>query len=164
VAASGVTFHDDEEGAAGTVAEVEAAGLRAQLRRLDVTDPVGASAVVQSLTEALGGLDVFINNAGIGSHTPFLDLDLDEWRTTIETDLTGAFVCGQQAARLMVGRPGAHGRGAQPVICAATVPHAAMPRWIRGMANGRVTNVRSASGCALPVGRARARSPVRPAC
>lgn len=104
----GVTFHNDEAGAAGTVEEVQATTRRAELRRLDVTDPLGASAVVQSLASALGGLDVFVNNAGTGSQAPFLDLDLDEWRTTIETDLTGAFVCGQQAARLMVdaGTPG----------------------------------------------------------
>jgi NAD(P)-dependent dehydrogenase (short-subunit alcohol dehydrogenase family) len=80
----GVTFHTDEVGARGTVDEVEAVGRRAELRRLDVTDSSGAPGVVRDLADTLGGLAM------------------------IETDLTGAFVCGQQAARLMVesGTPG----------------------------------------------------------
>jgi hypothetical protein len=104
----GVTFHTDEVGARGTVDEVEATGRRAELRRLDVTDPSGAPGVVRDLADTLGGLDVFVNNAGTGGGSPFLEIDLDEWRAIIETDLTGAFVCGQQAARLMVesGTPG----------------------------------------------------------
>jgi NAD(P)-dependent dehydrogenase (short-subunit alcohol dehydrogenase family) len=104
----GVTFHTDEVGARGTVDEVEAVGRRAELRRLGVTDPSGAPGVVRDLADTLGGLDVFVNNAGTGGGSPFLEIDLDEWRAIIETDLTGAFVCGQQAARLMVesGTPG----------------------------------------------------------
>lgn len=99
----GVTFHTDEHGAQGTVEEVQATGRRAELRRLDVTDAGGATAVVDELAGALGGLDVFVNNAGTRGGGPFLDLELAQWRATIETDLTGAFVCGQKAARLMVG-------------------------------------------------------------
>lgn len=98
----GVTFHTDEAGARETVEEVTAAGRRAELRQLDVTNTSHAPAVVEELADALGGLDVFVNNAGTGSGAPFLELGLDEWRQTIETDLTGAFVCGQRAARLMV--------------------------------------------------------------
>ena len=98
----GVTFHTDETGARDTAEEVRAAGRRAELAQLDVTKLADAPAVVRDLAEALGGLDVFVNNAGIGGGAPFLELDLDTWRATLETDLTGAFVCGQQAARLMV--------------------------------------------------------------
>lgn len=105
----GVTFHRDKEGAEGTVAEVRATGQRAELRQLDVTELTAAPQVVEELAEALGGLDVFVNNAGTGAGAPFLDLGLDDWRTTLETDLTGAFVCGQQAARLMV-ESGTRGR------------------------------------------------------
>ena len=97
-----VTFHTDEAGAQGAVQEVRAAGRRSALRQLDVTDPTSAAAVVESLTDELGGLDVFVNNAGTGSSAPFLELDLEEWRHTLETDLTGAFVCSQRAAQLMV--------------------------------------------------------------
>lgn len=104
----GVTFHTDERGARDTAEQVAAAGRRAEVRQLDVTDASGAPAVVETLADALGGLDVFVNNAGTGPGGRFLELNLDEWRATVDTDLTGAFLCGQQAARHMVaaGRAG----------------------------------------------------------
>lgn len=55
-----------------------------------------------SLAGALDGLDVLVNNAGTGSSAPFLDLSLEEWSHTLDVDLTGPFVCGQAAARIMV--------------------------------------------------------------
>ena len=104
----GVTFHTDEDGARGTAHEVRATGRRAELRQLDVTRPSDAAAVIDDLAGALGGLHIFVNNAGTGSGAPFLELQLEEWRRTLETDLTGAFVCGQRAAQIMVdaGTPG----------------------------------------------------------
>jgi NAD(P)-dependent dehydrogenase (short-subunit alcohol dehydrogenase family) len=104
----GVTFHTDEEGGRDTIEAVEAAGQLAVMRRLDVNEP-SAPSVVRDLAGALGGLDVFVNNAGVNPRTPFLELAADEWRATIETNLTGALVCGQEAARLMVAA-GAAGR------------------------------------------------------
>ena len=44
------------------------------------------------LGEELGGIDVFVNNAGTGGSALFLDLSLEQWRTTVATDLDGAFV------------------------------------------------------------------------
>jgi len=104
----GVTWHEDQEGAEGTAREVRAAGRRAEVRRLDLSRADGAGAVVDDLAGALGGLDVLVANAGTGASTPFLETDLATWRHVLEVDLTGAFVCGQAAARLMVaaGTPG----------------------------------------------------------
>src|ERR671939_478358 len=67
--------------------------------------------VVGELADALGGLDVLVNNAGTGDSTPFLEVELDIWRHVLEVDLTGAFLCGQAAARRMV----AAGRGGRIV-------------------------------------------------
>ncbi len=63
--------------------------------------------MIDGLIAELGGVDVFVNNAGAGLQTPFLDVTLDEWNRVLDTDLTGAFVCLQRAARSMV----AAGRG-----------------------------------------------------
>ncbi|PJI52072.1 SDR family oxidoreductase, partial [Methylobacterium radiotolerans] len=41
-------------------------------------------------------------HAGAGLQTPFLDVTLEEWNRVLDTDLTGAFVCLQRAARAMV--------------------------------------------------------------
>lgn len=103
----GITWHSDEEGARETAAEVARLGGTAHVERLDVTDLPDAAAVVDRLADALGGLDVFVNNAGTGLSRPFLQVSLQEWRDVIATDLDGAFVCMQQAARRMV--DGGHG-------------------------------------------------------
>jgi NAD(P)-dependent dehydrogenase (short-subunit alcohol dehydrogenase family) len=96
-----LTWHTDERGARDTAAEVEKHGRRAVVARLDTSEP-SCGNVINDLIDELGGVDVFVNNAGTGDGTPFLDLDLDTWRSTVATDLDGAFVCLQCAARHMV--------------------------------------------------------------
>ena len=65
---------------------------------------------------------MFVSNAGTGDGTPFLDLSYEVWRTTVATDLDGAFVCIQRAARHMV--PAGHGGR----IIAITSVHEHQPR------------------------------------
>jgi NAD(P)-dependent dehydrogenase (short-subunit alcohol dehydrogenase family) len=98
----GVTWHSDRDGAEGTAAEVREQGSNAVVSRLDVTRFEEAAGVVEALAGELGGLDVFVNNAGGGPSHPFLEFPLDHWRQVIDLNLTGAFVCAQRAARIMV--------------------------------------------------------------
>ena len=105
----GVTWHEDEPNAQGTAAEVREIGRRAEVRRLDLSDAANGPPVIDELADALGGLDALVNNAGTGDTTPFLELELATWRHILETDLTGAFLCAQAAARRMV-RDGTRGR------------------------------------------------------
>jgi NAD(P)-dependent dehydrogenase (short-subunit alcohol dehydrogenase family) len=98
----GVTWHTDEAGAEGTAEEIAAVGRRAVVRRLDLTDLPAAASVVDNLADALGGLDVLVNNAGAGISEPFLEVELDSWRHVLDVDLTGQMLCAQRAARRMV--------------------------------------------------------------
>jgi NAD(P)-dependent dehydrogenase (short-subunit alcohol dehydrogenase family) len=98
----GVTWHEDEDGARDTAREVESKGRRAEVRRLDLAEVEQGAPVVGELADALGGVDVFVNNAGTGHSTPFLELSLEEWSHVLDVDLTGAFVAAQEAARRMV--------------------------------------------------------------
>ena len=98
----GITYRGADEGAAEVKDEVEAIGRRCEVRALDLADPAAGPPVVDDLAEALGGLDVLVNNAGTGDTTPFLELELDDWRKVLAVDLDGAFLCGQAAARRMV--------------------------------------------------------------
>ena len=98
----GVTWHSDEQGARGTAREVEQEGGRAVVEQLDVTQGDEAAAVVERMAGELGGLDAFVSNAGGLPPKPFLEFSVEEWREAVELNLTGAFVCGQRAARLMV--------------------------------------------------------------
>jgi NAD(P)-dependent dehydrogenase (short-subunit alcohol dehydrogenase family) len=97
----GVTFHTDEQGAEDTRKGVEERGQRCFVAQQDTSDPQGTTKVTEELIERLGGVGVLVNNAGTGHSTPVLDLDYDTWRSVIATDLEGAFLNAQVAARRM---------------------------------------------------------------
>jgi NAD(P)-dependent dehydrogenase (short-subunit alcohol dehydrogenase family) len=59
-------------------------------------------AVIDELTDDLGGLGVLVNCAGTGHSDPVLDLSVERWREVMATDLEGPFRCAQRAARLMI--------------------------------------------------------------
>jgi len=107
----GVTWHSDEDGAGGTSSEVEGHGRRAEVRQLDLSRLPEAGDVMDDLAEALGGVDVLVNNAGRGSSTPAVEMAFDEWRDVLTVNLDGAFVCAQRAARRMIDQ----GRGGRIV-------------------------------------------------
>lgn len=118
----GVTWHSDEAGAQDTAAEVRKAGAKAEVAHLDTSDLASCGDVIDGLADRLGGVDVFVSNAGTGSATLALDMPLDEWRHVVATDLDGAFACLQRAARRMV-RVGQGGR-----LIAVTSVHEHQPR------------------------------------
>jgi NAD(P)-dependent dehydrogenase (short-subunit alcohol dehydrogenase family) len=115
----GITWHEDKDGSEATAEEVRRAGRRAEVRHLDLTRPEEAAGVVDELADALGGLDVFVNNAGTGHSAPFLDHDLAAWRHVLEVDLTGPFCCAQRAAQRME----AAGRGGRIVNVTSVHEH-----------------------------------------
>jgi NAD(P)-dependent dehydrogenase (short-subunit alcohol dehydrogenase family) len=98
----GITWHEDEDGAREAADEVRAHGRRAEVRQLDLTRLDDVQNVVGSLAAVLGGVNALVNNAGTGTTTPFLELQLDEWRHVLDTDVTGAYLAAQEAARRMV--------------------------------------------------------------
>lgn len=118
----GITWHSDKDGAEKTAEEVRATGRTAVVRQLDTTDLLGCAGVIDGLAEELGGVDVFVNNSGTGDGTKFLELNYQTWSNTMDTNLNGAFLCIQAAARRMVDA----GRGGR--IIAVTSVHETQPR------------------------------------
>ncbi len=81
-----------------TVAAVRAAGGEAIAVRCDVADPEQVAAMVDAAVQQLGGLDVLVNNAGVGGGSrPLHELDLDDWNRTLAVNLTGPFLCTRAA-------------------------------------------------------------------
>src|SRR6267378_1279952 len=68
----------------------------------DVTDPSSIKRLFAKTNEVFGRLDLLFNNAGIGAPPiPLEDLTYDQWKAVVDTNLTGAFLCTQEAIRLM---------------------------------------------------------------
>jgi NAD(P)-dependent dehydrogenase (short-subunit alcohol dehydrogenase family) len=85
-----------------TVTEAGEDGARALAVAADVSDPTSVRALFAKARETFGRLDVLFNNAGIGAPAvPLEDLTLDQWRRVVDVNLTGAFLCTQEAFRLM---------------------------------------------------------------
>ena len=118
----GITWYREREAAEATAEEVRALGRRAEVRHVDLTRLPEAADVVDELAEALGGVDVLVNDAGTGHMSTVLDTDFATWREVLATDLDAAFLCLQRAARRMV----AAGRGGR--IVNITSVHEHQPR------------------------------------
>lgn len=69
--------------------------------RCDVADSVQVADAFARVDEVLGGVDVLVANAGISIRKPFLEIEEDDWRRVLDVNLTGVFLCAQQAARRM---------------------------------------------------------------
>jgi NAD(P)-dependent dehydrogenase (short-subunit alcohol dehydrogenase family) len=68
----------------------------------DVSDPASVQTLFQRTEQHFGRLDLLFNNAGVNAPPVALeDLQLEQWRSVIDINLTGAFLCTQQAFRLM---------------------------------------------------------------
>jgi NAD(P)-dependent dehydrogenase (short-subunit alcohol dehydrogenase family) len=115
----GATWHNDEQGGHATAEEVRGHGRRAEVRWLDLADLPGAADVIDDLAGALGGVDVLVNNAGMGRGGPLLEATYGDWRHTLAVDLDGAFLCAQRAARRMVDQ----GRGGRIVNVTSVHEH-----------------------------------------
>ncbi len=85
-----------------TVTEAGAAGSRALAVATDVSDPASVRALFAKTKEAFGRLDLLFNNAGTNAPgIPLEDLSYEQWTAVVDVNLTGAFLCTQEAFKLM---------------------------------------------------------------
>lgn len=95
-----------EEACAETVAELEAAGHPALAVAADVGDPDGAARIVAAADERFGGVDVLVNNAGVGDAAPVGEETPEGWERVMRTNLTGAFLTARAALPSLLERRG----------------------------------------------------------
>jgi NAD(P)-dependent dehydrogenase (short-subunit alcohol dehydrogenase family) len=89
----------------------------------DITDPASVKALFAKAKENFGRLDVLFNNAGIGAPpVPMEDLSFEQWKAVVDTNLTGAFLCTQEAIRIMKAQAPRGGRIINNGSISATAP------------------------------------------
>ncbi len=79
-------------------------GLRAVPVGADVSTPDGVERLFAGVLDALGTVDVLVNNAGRPSVAPAEDLSLEDWRAVLDLNLTAPFLCAQAAGRIMLAK------------------------------------------------------------
>jgi len=85
-----------------TAAEVKAAGTQALVAPTDVSNRDSVLALFEQVKSTFGRLDVLFNNAGIGAPAmPLEDLPYETWQKVVATNLTGMFLCTQEAIKIM---------------------------------------------------------------
>src|SRR3954447_14202790 len=116
----GITWYRDQSDAEATADEVRSHGRRAEVRPIDLTKLPEAADVLDDISEALGGIDVLVNDAGTGTMTSFLEISYEDLREVLQVDLEAAFLLSQRAARRMVDQ----GRGGRIINITSVHEHA----------------------------------------
>jgi NAD(P)-dependent dehydrogenase (short-subunit alcohol dehydrogenase family) len=85
-----------------TAAEAKRTNSSALVVPTDVRDPTSVRALFEKTKEAFGRLDLLFNNAGIGDPAvPLEELTYEHWKASVDTNLTGAFLCTQEAFKII---------------------------------------------------------------
>jgi NAD(P)-dependent dehydrogenase (short-subunit alcohol dehydrogenase family) len=85
-----------------TASQAQAAKSKALIVPTDVCDPASIKALFQETKKTFGRLDLLFNNAGIGAPPVNMEeLTVEQWKAVVDTNLTGPFLCTQEAIRIM---------------------------------------------------------------
>jgi len=103
-----VNYYSPEERSAAesVVAAIEKSGARALAIQADVGNEEDVEQMTAQVVKEFRGLDLLVNNAGIENRVPLLKMTLADWNAVLTTNLTGAFLCLREAAKVMARRRG----------------------------------------------------------
>jgi 3-oxoacyl-[acyl-carrier protein] reductase len=97
-----VNYASSPDAAAAVVAEIGAAGGQAWSHQADVADEEQVEALVKAVLEREGRLDVLVNNAGITRDGLLMRMKTADWRSVIDLNLSGVFLCTRAVSRTML--------------------------------------------------------------
>ena len=101
-----INYCNDEAGAQETADQVKKKGRRSWILKADVGYKDQVEEMFNRLLTEAGQLDLLVNNSGVQTWCPLLELSEEDWDRTLRTNLKGTFLCTQQAAKVMKGRGG----------------------------------------------------------
>jgi NAD(P)-dependent dehydrogenase (short-subunit alcohol dehydrogenase family) len=139
--ASVVCSDINTEHAERTAATLKKDGFKAVGIHADVTSEADIEQMIQRAVDEFGGVDILVNNAGIGGSIGAPEtVSIDEWKRTLDINLTGVFACAQAAARAMI----AAGKGGSIINLASILGHGAsepVPASAYAATKGAVVNL-----------------------
>lgn len=91
----------DKNGLAQIQKSLKTEGYFVTSRIIDLTSPEEIVKAIEDERQALGRIDILINNAGLGRSASPYDLSVDDWDYVINTNLRGSFLCAREAAKIM---------------------------------------------------------------
>ena len=97
----GVNYFSDAQGAEQTASDIRALGRKAAVYKADVAARTDVEAMFRRYTADFPRLDILVNNAGVTLWGPLLEMTEELWDRVLGTNLKGAFLCTQQAGRIM---------------------------------------------------------------
>ena len=123
-----VNYVRDEDAAKEVVSTIESLGVKALPILADVSNEEQVAGMFRQMFEAFGTIDILINNAGLQKDAAFDQMTLAQWNTVLGINLTGQFLCAQQAVREFKRRGirAEVSRSAGKIICMSSV-HEVIP-------------------------------------
>jgi len=97
-------YHTRADAAEATRKEIEALGRRTLVMQVDVANYDQVIEMVRRTSEEFGRIDIYVSNAAIAPHIPFLQLTKEQWERTLRVNLFGAFYGCQAAAKDMISK------------------------------------------------------------
>jgi glucose 1-dehydrogenase len=123
----GINYHGSRQSAEEIAARIKAAGGRAITLEADVANESQVRAMFAQVIGTFGRLDILVANAGLQRDAPFAEMTLEQWRTVIEVNLTGQFLCAREAVRQFLAQQASpHSAARGKIICMSSV-HEVIP-------------------------------------
>ena len=97
----GINYFHDKDGAELTASRIRDSGGTAWILQADVGESDQVGRMFSEFMESAGRIDLLVNNSGVQTWVPLLELDEKDWDRTIRTNLKGTFLCTQAAGRIM---------------------------------------------------------------
>lgn len=101
-----LNYHGDDGAAYSALAELDGLPVKAMAVKADVSASAGASTLVETAAREFGSVDILINSVGPFLVRPLAETSDDEWRQTLDSNLSSAFYCSRAALRVMRDRRG----------------------------------------------------------
>jgi len=123
----GVNYNGSVEGANDVVRRIGDAGGKAIAIKADVSKEKDVETMFARCVEAFGRLDILVANAGLQRDAAFADMTIEQWRTVLDVNLTGQFLCARAAVRQFLAQgPSRISRALGKIICMSSV-HEVIP-------------------------------------